>query len=82
MRHSLGRVVATVAVAASVPEAVMVGLLDRHVARDWGDLDVEEKASKATRITAARSTPIIQLKHRGAVSIALFRNCCRISPCR
>ena len=34
MRHSLGRVVATAAVAASVPEAVIVGLLDRHVARD------------------------------------------------
>lgn len=45
MRHSLGRVVATAAVAASVPEAVIVGLLDRHVARDWGDLDAEDKAS-------------------------------------
>ena len=37
MRHSLGKVVATAAVAASVPEAVIVGLLDRHVALDWGD---------------------------------------------
>jgi len=45
MRHSIGRVVATAAVAASVPEAVIVGLLDRHVARDWGDLNAEDKAS-------------------------------------
>ena len=45
MRHSLGRVVATAAVAAAVPEAVIVGLLDRHVVRDWGDLDAEDKAA-------------------------------------
>jgi hypothetical protein len=45
MRHSLGRVVATAALAASVLEAVIVGLLDRHAARDWGDLNAEDKAS-------------------------------------
>ena len=45
MRHSLGRVVATAAIAAAVPEAVIVGLLDRHAARDWGDLDAEGKAA-------------------------------------
>jgi hypothetical protein len=43
MRHSLGRVVATAAVAASVPEEVIIGLLDRHASRDWGDLDGEDK---------------------------------------
>jgi hypothetical protein len=45
MRHSLGRVVATAAVAASVPEAVIIGLLDRHAVSDWGDLDAEDKAA-------------------------------------
>jgi hypothetical protein len=45
MRHSLGRVVATAAVAASVPEQVIFGVLDRHAARDWGDLDAEDKAA-------------------------------------
>jgi hypothetical protein len=45
MRHSLGRVVATSAIAAAVPEAMAVCLLDRHAARDWGDLDAEDKAA-------------------------------------
>jgi len=45
MRHSLGRVVATAAVAASVPEDVIIGLLDRHASSDWGDLDGEDKAA-------------------------------------
>jgi hypothetical protein len=45
MRHSLGRVVATAAVASSVPEEVIIGLLDRHAARDWGELDAEDKAT-------------------------------------
>ena len=48
MRHSLGRVVATAAVAASVPEEVIIGLLDRHAAGDWGDLDGEDKAANDT----------------------------------
>jgi hypothetical protein len=45
MRHSLGKVVTTAAVAASVPESVIVGLLDRHSADDWGDVDAEDKAA-------------------------------------
>ena len=45
MRHSLGRVVTTAAIAAAVPEAMIIGLLDRHAARDWGDLDAEDKAA-------------------------------------
>ncbi|MCX5948714.1 MAG: hypothetical protein NTY67_11195 [Cyanobacteria bacterium] len=45
MRHSLGRIVATAAVAAFVPHAVITGLLDRHAARDWGDLDADDKAA-------------------------------------
>jgi hypothetical protein len=45
MRHSLGRVVATAAVAASVPEDVIIGLLDRHASGDWGNLDAEDKAA-------------------------------------
>ena len=48
MRHSLGRVVATAAVAASGPEEVIIGLLDRHAAGDWGDLDGEDKAANDT----------------------------------
>ncbi len=44
MRHSLGRVVASATIAAAVPEAVILGLLDRHAARDWGDLNAEDKA--------------------------------------
>ena len=39
MRHSLGKVVATAAVAAAVPHEVITSLLYRHAARDWGDLD-------------------------------------------
>jgi hypothetical protein len=34
MRHSLGRVVATAAVAASVPEQVIIGLINRNASRD------------------------------------------------
>jgi hypothetical protein len=45
MRHSLGRVVATAAVAAAVPHQVITGLLDRHAAKDWGDLDADDKAA-------------------------------------
>jgi hypothetical protein len=45
MRHSLGRVVATAAIAAAVPEVVIIGLLDRHAARDWGDLVAVDKAA-------------------------------------
>ncbi len=45
MRHSLGKVVATAAVMASVPEQVIIGLLDRHSAGDWGGLDDEDKAA-------------------------------------
>ena len=45
MRHPPGRVVATAAIAAAVPEAVIIGLLDRHAVRDWGDLDAEDKAA-------------------------------------
>ncbi|MFZ0406925.1 MAG: hypothetical protein WAM11_02275, partial [Cyanobium sp.] len=45
MRHSLGHVVATATVAAAVPHAVITGLLDRHAARDWGDLDADDKAA-------------------------------------
>ena len=48
MSHSLDRVVATAAVAASVPEEVIIGLLDRHAAGDWGDLDGEDKAANDT----------------------------------
>ena len=45
MRHSLGRIVTTAAVAAAVPHEVIVRLLDRHAARDWGDLDAEDRAA-------------------------------------
>jgi hypothetical protein len=45
MRHSLGRVVATAAVAAAVPEEVIIGLLDRHAAGDWGDLEADDKTA-------------------------------------
>ncbi len=48
MRHSLGKVVVTAAVAAAVPHEVIVGLLDRHAGRDWGDLDAEDKAANAS----------------------------------
>ncbi len=45
MRHSLSKVVASAAVAGAVPHEVIVGLLDCHGARDWGDLDAEDKAA-------------------------------------
>jgi hypothetical protein len=52
MRHNLGRVVATAAVAAAVPHHQITALLDRHVAGDWGDLDLDDKAANDN---AARS---------------------------
>ena len=45
MRHSLGKVVATAAVAAAVSHEVIISLLDRHAARDWGNLDAEDNAA-------------------------------------
>jgi hypothetical protein len=52
MRHNLGRVVATAAVAASVPHHQITALLDRHAAGDWGDIDADDKAANDN---AARS---------------------------
>jgi hypothetical protein len=52
MRHHLGRVVATAAVAADVPHDQITALLDRHAAGDWGDLDADDKAANDN---AARS---------------------------
>ncbi len=56
MRHSLGRIVATAAVVAAVPQAVITGLLDRHAAGDWGDLDPDDKAANedASRLADGR----------------------------
>jgi hypothetical protein len=45
MRHNLGRVVATAALAAAVPQQQITALLDRHSAGDWGDLDADDKAA-------------------------------------
>ena len=45
MRHNLGRVVATAAVAAVVPHDLITALLDRHGTGDWGDLDADDKAA-------------------------------------
>jgi hypothetical protein len=45
MRHNLGRVVATAAVAAAVPHPVITALLDRHTAGDWGEISEEDRAA-------------------------------------
>jgi hypothetical protein len=45
MLHNLGRVVATAAVAASVPRNQITALLDRHAAGDWGELSEDDKAA-------------------------------------
>jgi hypothetical protein len=45
MRHNLGRVVATAAVAAAVPHHQITALLDRHAAGDWGELSDDDKAA-------------------------------------
>jgi hypothetical protein len=45
MRHNLGRVVATAAVAAAVPHHQITALLDRHAGGDWGDLDADDKTA-------------------------------------
>ena len=63
MRHSLGRVVATAAVAASVPEAVIIALLDRHASGDWGDLGEEDQAINVGAHQAALDVPGFQLRH-------------------
>jgi hypothetical protein len=45
MRHNLGRVVATAAVAAAVPHHQITALLDRHAAGDWGEIGEGDKAA-------------------------------------
>jgi hypothetical protein len=45
MRHCLGQVVATSAVAAAVPRELILQLLDRHAAGDWGDLSDDDRAA-------------------------------------
>lgn len=45
MRHNLGRVVATAALAAAVPQQQITALLDRHSAGDWGDLSADDMAA-------------------------------------
>ncbi len=45
MRHNLGRVVATAAVAATVPHHQITALLDRHAAGDWGEICEDDKAA-------------------------------------
>jgi len=45
MRHNLGRVVATAAVAAAVPHQQITALLDRHEAGDWGEIGEDDRAA-------------------------------------
>ena len=45
MRHNLGCVVATAALAATVTHHQITALLDRHSAGDWGDLDADDMAA-------------------------------------
>ena len=45
MRHNLGRVVATAAVAAAVSSNQITALLDRHAACDWGEISEEDRAA-------------------------------------
>ena len=45
MRHNLGRVVATAAVAAAVSRNQITALLDRHAAGDWGDISEDDRAA-------------------------------------
>ena len=45
MRHNLGRVVATAAVAAAVPHNQITALLDRHAAGDWGEISEDDRAA-------------------------------------
>ena len=45
MRHNLGRVVATAAVAAAVPLQQITALLDRHAAGDWGEISEDDRAA-------------------------------------
>ena len=43
MRHNLGRVVATAAVAVAVPHHQITALLDRHAAGDWGEISEDDR---------------------------------------
>jgi hypothetical protein len=43
MRHNLGRVVATAAVAAAVPHHQITALLDRDAAGDWGEISEDDR---------------------------------------
>lgn len=46
-------IVATAAVAAAVPHEVIAGLLDRHAARNWRDLNTEDRAANDSDHTHA-----------------------------
>ncbi len=45
MRHNLGRLLATAALAAAVPQQQITALLDRHSAGDWGSLGSDDMAA-------------------------------------
>jgi hypothetical protein len=45
MRHNLGRILATAALAAAVPQQQITALLDRHSAGDWGSLGSDDMAA-------------------------------------
>ena len=45
MRQSLGRVVATAAVAAAVPHHQITALLDRYTAGDWGEISEDDRVA-------------------------------------
>jgi hypothetical protein len=45
MRHNLGRVVATAAVAAAVPHHQITALLDRHATGDWGEISEDDRGA-------------------------------------
>ncbi|MFN6338719.1 MAG: hypothetical protein ACK41W_08350 [Cyanobacteriota bacterium] len=45
MRHNLGLVAATAALAAAVPQQQITALLDHHSAGDWGNLGAVDMAA-------------------------------------
>ncbi|MFN9548047.1 MAG: hypothetical protein ACK6AD_13465 [Cyanobacteriota bacterium] len=66
MLHNLGRVVATSALAAAVPQQQITALLDRHAQGDWGDMSADDKAANDEAARTGDGRLFIQLRHSRA----------------
>jgi hypothetical protein len=59
----LGRIVATAAVAAEVPQDVITSLIDRHVTGDFGDLEQDDKDANVAALDPGNPDRILSAYH-------------------